>query len=266
MIGGSRSGNIAPTYNQGFVCDLLDEGLFYDKIKQIKADVILHLAALSNPNHCELEPERSHQLNVLLTKMLAEYASLYDIPLVFASTDLVFDGEQGMYKEEDIPNPIMVYGRHKAEAEQVVLKASPNNTIVRLSLMFGYPATNNNYLKSWLLDWSQGRPIKAFTDEFRTAAYVKDVWRAIFILLEKKLKGIWHISGGERMSRYAFALKMAKVFGYREDMVLPSKQAEVEMPAPRAKDTSMSHEKLRAIGFEPMGTEAALNLIKVKIS
>ncbi|MGZ5304928.1 MAG: SDR family oxidoreductase, partial [Bacteroidia bacterium] len=118
--------------------DLSDVTSIEKLFDEIKFDHVVHLAANSDPNFCELHPQESYNNNVVATKNLAHICRSQKIPLLLASTDLVFDGENAPYKEADIDKPIMKYGRQKAEAEQIVLKANPNiNITVRLPLLYG---------------------------------------------------------------------------------------------------------------------------------
>lgn len=243
-------------------CNLLDGREVERKLATIRPDFILHLGALSSPNTCELKPDLSYALNVEASDCLAKLACSLDIPLIFASTDLVFDGETAFYDETAPTNPLMVYGRHKAVAERLVLNRSSLNTVVRLPLMYGLPMLNDNFLKSWIAAWGKGECIKAFTDEYRTAAFVEDVWSGLFLIIEKELNGVWHLGGNERMSRYDFALKAASVLGYSGALVRPVQQEAVKMAAARPRDVSMNNQKMRSVGYVPRGLEEALQRIR----
>lgn len=220
-------------------------------IHQIKPDAIVHAAALSKPNACELQPESSFAINVQASEYLATLAAEYQIPFVFTSTDLVFDGKNAPYKEKDASYPICVYGEHKLMAEKNILTIYPQAIVARLPLMYGIPNRVSNFFKDWQIQLKTGQPITAFMDEYRTAAHGLDVAKGIWLLLQQQQLGIWHLGGKERMSRHEFALQMANYLGCPKTLVIAAQQKDVHMPAARPADVSLDSSKAFSLGYAP---------------
>jgi dTDP-4-dehydrorhamnose reductase len=231
-------------------------------LNSIRPQAIIHTAAISDANYCEQHPDESYAVNVAATRHLAEWCAEKGARFLFTSSDLVFDGEHAPYSESDRPNPLMVYGRHKAEAEEAVRSICPKGTICRLPLMFGMDGTDSrNTLTVLLGRLGKGETIHAFTDEYRSPAYGADVARGIWLALAHPGR-TFHLGGPERLSRYAFALMACLVFGHDPRLVVPALQADVPMPAPRPKDVSLASSAATSIGFSPLPPVDALTLIR----
>ncbi len=230
--------------------DLTDSQAVTSFLKKHQPDAILHLAANSNPNDCEQNPH-SKIINVDVTEHLVTYSASQNIPFLFTSTDLVFDGKNAPYSPTDTPNPIMVYGKQKLEAEQKVLKIYPKAVIARMPLMYGLPKNGLGFMNAWLRNLQAGKNIYCFTDEYRTATFGGDAAEGIFALLKNEASGIFHLGGKERMSRFAFAIEMATHFGLDKNLIIPSLQKDVNMPAKRPADVSLDSNKTFTLGFLP---------------
>ena len=231
--------------------NLLKEDSVKALIDSIKPDAIIHLAALSQPNDCARQPELSFRINVEASELLATYAHHFRIPFLFASSDLIFDGEDAPYAEDSIPRPMNLYGEHKAEAEKRVMKADPGAFICRLPLMYGSSYSYGvSFLQPWLNDLKAGKPVNLFIDEFRTPASAKDVCRGLITVLEKGKPGIYNFGGPERLSRVEMGERIADVFGLDKSLLHSRLRADVPMPAYRPKDISLSSDKMKKLGWE----------------
>lgn len=230
-------------------------------LQTLAPDAVIHAAALSQPNRCQQQPELSYAINVEATSTLATYCGERGIPLVFTSTDQVFDGTAAPYAETARPQPINTYGQHKAVAEQRLAQFHPAATICRLPLLYGGTTPNaQSFLQGFLRHLSQGQPLKLFTDEFRSPAHVEDV--ALGLLLALGHPGrILHLGGPERISRYEFGQHLVNVFGFDPALILPSRQADVPMAAPRPADVSTHSQIAYALGYTPRGVLAGLRAV-----
>jgi dTDP-4-dehydrorhamnose reductase len=242
--------------------DLLDLHQLRSALEALQPDAVLHLAAQSNPNYCEEHPAFSHRVNVEVTKRLAEYCAIRSLPLVFVSSDLVFDGASAPYIETDTCIPISIYGQHKMEAEEVVLHIHPDACVARCPVMYGLPRWGNSFMSNWIKALSDGRPVYAFKDEYRTKIDGLTAVEGLLLLLNKGAQGIYHLGGKNRISRYDFAVLMAKVFDLSTELVIPSLRADVKMPAARPADVSLLSEKAYDLGFAPIGIKESLRRIK----
>jgi dTDP-4-dehydrorhamnose reductase len=231
---------------------------FLDKLRP---DAVIHAAAQSKLNRCEQEPEAAQAINVAATQRLADYCARADIPAVFTSTDQVFGGTAAPYDEASAPDPINRYGRQKAEAEALFLAAHPAGVVCRLPLMFGGPTpVTQCFLQDFMAQLRRGEPLRLFTDEYRTPVHIEDAARGLLLALERG-RGVLHLGGRERLSRYEFGLLMAEVFELPENQMVPSLRAEVPMAALRPADTSLVSERAFALGYAPQSVRQALAAI-----
>jgi len=170
-----------------------------ETFKREKPDLVIHCAALSKTLECERNPERARANNVDVTRVLAELAA--HIPLLFFSTDLVFDGGKGNYHETDPPHPLTVYAETKLAAEKIVL-ANPKHTVIRTSLNAGVTSHGTAFNEQWLATWRQGDALSLFVDEFRSPIAASVTARAVWELAAANQPGLYHLAGTERLSRY----------------------------------------------------------------
>ncbi len=211
-----------------------------DKIVEVfSPEIIIHSAAMSHSSQCENKKELALRVNVDATKYIAEICNSLNIKLVFISTDLVFDGELGFYKEDDRPDPVSFYGSTKTLAENEVMKFG-NNMVVRSSLMYGIGNDYNDCFLRWLRKGLNNKGVTLFTDEYRCPIYVVDLANAIIELIEDDFKGIIHLAGPERLSRYTMGLIYCGVFDCDKSKIKAKTLKEADMQFKRAKDCSLS--------------------------
>lgn len=228
--------------------------------EDITPDAVIHTAAVSDANFCEQNKEQSYALNVEATKNIAGICSDYQIPFVFTSTDLVFDGKKGMYKENDQKNPLNAYGEQKALAEDEVLRIYPSATIMRLPLMFGQPqASDTNYLQKFIGEIRSNKPVKLFTDECRSIAGARSIAQGILQLMN--CSGIIHIAGNETLSRYSFGMKAADVLSLDTSLIKACSQKDVKMAAARPADVTLDISKAISLGYKPLSVDEELKLL-----
>ena len=125
----------------------------------------------------------------------------------------------------------------------MVLETHPNACIARMPLMYGTPDNGKGFMNAWIRNLKEGKTIGAFTDEYRTAVDGKTAARGLFLLLEKEVNGIWHLGGKERLSRYEFAIRMAKENNLDASLINPVLQKDIKMAAARPADVSLDSSK-----------------------
>jgi dTDP-4-dehydrorhamnose reductase len=209
-----------------------------------RPQLVLHCAALSRSPDCQARPELARRLNVDTTALLCELAA--DLPLVFFSSDLVFDGRSGGYVETSPVNPLSVYAETKVAAERIVL-ANPRHLVIRTSLNTGVSPTGDRSVDEQMrLAWQRGERLRLFTDEFRCPIPASVTARATWELLEKEQTGIFHVTGSERLSRY----ELGKLIAARcSGLPTPIEAASCRgfQSPPRAPDTSLNCAKAQAV-------------------
>jgi len=212
-------------------------------LSEIRPDVIVNTVALTNVDQCESDPGLAHKLNVKAAEHLATVASMLGSRLVHISTDQLFDGASPWKTEADPPAPINNYARTKWLAEQAVLKACDNALIVRTNF-FGWGTSIRASFSDWILQaLEQQRKLTMFSDVFFTPILMNQLIDVITQLISIKSGGIFHVAGGERLSKYAFAVQMAEVFGYPTHSILATSVQDFPFKAARPVDMSLSSNK-----------------------
>ena len=217
------------------------------KIEKIRPDFIIHCAALTNIDNCEDHPNEAFDQNALASINVAEKAKSIGAYLIHISTDNVFDGTKGNYKENEIPNPINVYGKTKFEAEKSISSIHPKSCIVRTNI-YGWNKIDKFSLAEWMLNkLTNNLELPAFEDVFFSPILVNDLIEVLFKLQGKKHEGILHIAGSEKCSKLDFAYKIAEIFDLDKDIIKPVSIRESELKAPRGRDTSLNVSKAEKI-------------------
>ncbi|GAB4234953.1 MAG: dTDP-4-dehydrorhamnose reductase [Acidobacteriota bacterium] len=221
-------------------------------------DLVVHAAALTNPDECERKPALAQRVNVEATGRLLE-ALAPTARVVYISTDLVFDGTCGRYTEEDPVNPVNWYGMTKVAAEELVL-ARPNGVVVRVSKLFSWGSPFHPCFGNWLEEgFHRGTPVPLFADQYRTPLYVLDAVSALerFLTLHPR-HAVYHLGGRERMNRYEFGRYFAEALGYSADAIRPIRMQEAGL-APRGADCSLVSDRFCGeFGFAPRPVREAL--------
>jgi dTDP-4-dehydrorhamnose reductase len=242
--------------------DLTDLDRVKLEIDRLAPDAIIHTAAAASPNFCQAHPDRSALVNVVASKQLAEIANRSNIPFVFTSTDLVFDGTQPPYLETDSVSPLNIYGEQKVAAEREIIAAYPQATICRMPLMFGIaPATATSFIQPWIESLRSHQNLQLFVDEFRTPVSATTAAQGLLMAVSAASE-IIHLGGKERISRYDFGCLLADVFGFDRSLLSPIYQRELKMLAPRAADVSLDSSKAIELGYNLPSLRTELELIE----
>ena len=214
------------------------------KFRRQNPQLVIHCAALSRSPDCEANPTLARRINVEVTALLAKLAA--EIPFVFLSTDLVFDGRAGHYEESAAANPLGVYAETKVAAEQIVL-ANPNHTIVRTSLNGGAsPTGDRGFNEQMRRAWRAGQTLRLFTDEFRSPISAEVTAHAIWELVALNRAGLYHVAGSERLSRWQIGQLLAARWPVLNPKIEPGSLKEYA-GAPRAPDTSLNCAKAQKL-------------------
>jgi dTDP-4-dehydrorhamnose reductase len=223
-------------------------------LDQTQPDAVIHTAALALPDRCEEDPAYSEQVNALLPGWIARETARTRIPLVHISTEAIFDGLTGNYKEDDAPNPLNTYAKHKLAGERAVAEADPGAMIVRC-IFYGWSLNGNRSLAEFFYNnLAAGNRVRGFTDAIFSPLLVDDLARLILLSLERNLRGIYHIASLEGMSKYDFGVGIARLFGLDERLISEASIADSGLKATRSANLSLCTDKLAAaLGAHPPG-------------
>lgn len=225
---------------------------------------IIHTAAMTNVDACELDPDACEEINLLGSLHVFEAAQLVGAHFQLLSTDFVFDGSKGNYSESDPVGPLSTYARSKVRAEQLLLADDYQNwSIVRTIIVYG---TANNLSRSNLIEWAKGAlakqdPMKVVDDQFRAPTWADDLAWGCLRICELNKTGIYHLSGPETYSILEIVQRIAAHFGYATDRVEAVSSATLNQAAKRPPKTGFNLSKARVeLGYEPKSLEETLDL------
>jgi dTDP-4-dehydrorhamnose reductase len=214
-----------------------------------KPDAVLLLAAISDIDRCEAQPEQAFAVNVRGAEIVANACARMNARFLFTSTAAVFDGRKHGYREEDDTNPLSVYGTTKARAEAVVRALVPTALVIRISLVlaFARKAGTNSMLDNLQANWKVGKTVAVPTSEFRNPVHAHSLSELMTSLIaDRKVSGIYHIGACDSISRYEMASLLASRGGFPDHLVQPQTMP-VPGRAPRGKDHFLLTDKLQKV-------------------
>jgi len=232
--------------------------------RKLQPDAVIHAAAETDVDKCETQKEHAWNVNVEGTRNVAEACDEVSAKLIHISTDYVFDGEKGYYKEEDKPNPISYYGLTKLEGERRVIAFCKNYAILRTSVIYGWHPWKQNFATWVISQLKQNKEISVVEDHYNTPTLADNLAEMAMEALQRGLKGLYHASGSERISRYEFAKQIAESFQLDPSLIKPIKMSKlVTWIARRPRDSSLSTDKIRKqLRTRPLNITEGLNNMK----
>ena len=243
--------------------DLCQAGAAESILAAKRPEWVIHCAAATSVDGCEADPAMAFRLNRDMAQAVARGARAAGSRLVHISTDAVFDGESGGYTEDDEPHPINVYGQSKLEGEQAVAEAYPEALIVRTNI-YGWNAQPKQSLAEWFLsNLEAGNRCPGFTDAWFSPILVNDLGRLLVAMLGAGLTGVYHVAGGECVSKYDFGVRLAGVFGLDARLVEPVGAAQAALQARRGSNLCLSTQhSATALGMKM--PDVATGLVKFR--
>ena len=219
-----------------------------------KPHVVIHTAAMTNVDTCETDQIGCELLNVTAVAYLIEACQKHDTFLCHLSTDFIFDGADGPYTEEAIPNPISVYGESKLRAEKLIEASSIRWAIARTVLVFGIVSdmSRTNIILWVKKSLEEGKQINVVTDQFRTPTLAEDLAMGCWLIAQKEAQGIFNISGSDFLTPYERAIKTANFYGLPVDLIQQADSSTFSQPAKRPPRTGFILDKARReLGYQP---------------
>lgn len=258
---------------EGFVyqtLDIEDQQNVELVFSALKPEVIIHGAAMTNVDECELNREACFRANVLATQYLVEGAKKYNSHFVFVSTDFIFSGEDGKnpYDEDAAPNPVNYYGQTKLEAEEIVKNSGLNWAIARTAIVFGigYDLSRSNIILWVKASLEAGKEIQVVDDQVRTPTLAEDLATGCILIADKRATGVFNISGLELLTPYQMAIETAEFFGLNKSLIKQTDSTKFKQPAKRPMKTGFIIEKAREqLGFEPKSFQTGIGILAKQI-
>lgn len=249
--------------SKDYPLDICDSSAVMDFVGRVSPDVIVHCAALTDVDGCTRDPDVAYKVNAIGTINIACAAAQLDIPVVYISTDYVFDGtKRDGYTEFDSPNPVNIYGKSKLAGELSVKELLKKFYIVRTSWLFA--ATHKNFPLSILNAAVSGRELKVVNDQFGSPTYADDLAAFIAQLIETAVYGTYHFTNAGSCSWYEFAVKLLELANMSNVTISPIESAQWETPTDRPKYSVLRHYRLKLMGkdFSRTWEEAAEEFIR----
>ena len=244
------------------VCaDLLEPEAVDRIVDSARPDWLIHCAALANLEACESEPELARRLNADLPGDIAAVCARQNIRMVHISTDSVFAGtKRNEYIESDTPDPQGVYAATKLRGEENVLAANPQAIIARVNF-FGWSLGGVRSISEFFFNHlSAGKQCNGFTDIWFCPIFVGDLAQVLLQMLEKGLSGLYHAVGSDALTKYDFGVRLARRFGFNEDLIKPISIESSGLTARRSPNLRLSVHKLStALGAEIPGVSTGLD-------
>lgn len=232
--------HVRGTFNNNFAekcskLDIMDYRAVGEVFKEEKPHYVIHCAALANVDKCEAESGLAWGINEVGTENIAQYARKFNAKLVYISTDSVFDGEKGNYKETDVTHPINIYGKSKLQGEKVATWAK-DYLVIRTAFF--------DRLAGWVIaNLKDGKEISMFRDVYFSPICTSDLVDITLKMCEKELTGVYHVGGQGSWSKYEFGVNLAKVFNLNPDLIKRTLVGDIKERVPRPKRLSLDSSK-----------------------
>ena len=227
---------------EGIPLDIRNQVALKEIINTTAPDLLINLAAMTNVDACELNPKLAGEINVA---GLQHICDSFKGKIIHLSTDYVFDGTSGPYKEDDPLNPISIYGKTKLASEHILLEKDIKNLVIRGNVLYDYsPHTSASFLNWVVSSLKNNQEIKVVEDQFNNPTWTRSMSDIIELSIENDLEGIIHWGDSEHISRFEFAILIAKKFSLNESLIKPVLTSELNQPARRPLQSGLSTEKL----------------------
>ena len=250
------------------ICQVLDvtnkrcvETLFAKK----QFSAVIHAAGIASVDHVRENYAESLESNIVGTLNISSACRKRSIPLIYISSNAVFDGSKPPYCETDRPNPVNEYGELKLECERLIQKTINNYLIVRPILMYGW---NGRWGRlnpiTWLLQKLENNETVNLVDDVKeNPLYNVEAGRCIWKALEMNMQGILHLAGATEVSRYELAVKAAEVFGKNPRLIRPVPSSYFSNLAVRPPNTTFETSRMRKeLGIPPLSLPEGLRAMK----
>ncbi len=253
--------------------DITNKEIVLEKISQSKSPVVFHFAAKTDVDGCEDEKELSEQsmawkINVIGTQNIIAACERAGKKLIYLSTDMVFNGEiplEQKYTEEDKPHPLNWYAMTKYEGEKAVTQAKVPWIILRIAYPYRADFPKKEYVRIFISLLQQGKEISAVNDHFFTPTFIDDLAAILNLSLNENMTGIYHAVGGQTISPYDAAIRIAQKFQFDEGLIKPVTREEYFVDrALRPFNLSLKNDKIQKLAIKMTSFDDGLEMIKLQ--
>lgn len=245
----------------GVHLDIRSKSSIKKVLSDIDPDVILNLAALTDVDGCELDPQQAKDINFSGVKNLCRDFSGHFIQI---STDYVFDGKSGPYSEEDQPNPKSVYGKTKLFADNWLLDNYSKSTIIRTNILYSYTKRTKASFLKWVVDsLNDNQNIKVVNDQWNNPTWTESLSSVIYKIIDNQAFDLYHYGDRDILNRFDFSILISKVFNLDSSLIMPISSDELNQIAPRPRKSGLITKKIESeLGIIPKSVETCLNEIR----
>jgi dTDP-4-dehydrorhamnose reductase len=249
-------------------CDIANREKIKKYIYDFCPDYIINTAAFTNVDLSEKQREQTWKANVKGVEFITEAARVIDAHVIHISSDYIFDGKEGPYDENAVPNPLGYYGRTKLASENVLKIGGVIYTIVRTNVLYGFALNSRPDFVRWLVsELRNGNKVKIVDDQINNPTFIEDLMQGINKIIEFKKSGIYNIGGKEFLSRYNFANIIADFFKLGKKLIMPVKTRELNQLAKRPLNSGLITLKAETeLGYKPHSIRESLAIMKRELA
>lgn len=254
---------------QFFSLDIGDKQNVDEVVNAVKPDFIIHTAAMTQVDDCELDNAACDKANVDAVQYIVDAAERNESHLIHISTDFIFNGKEGPYDEESVADPLSYYGNAKWKGEQIVQKSKLKWAILRTVLVYGIV---DNMSRSNIVLWAKGAlekgdPINVVDDQFRSPTLAEDLADGCILAVEKQATGIYNISGKDQFAIIDLVKEVADYYGLDKSLINPVSSETLNQPAKRPPVTGFILDKAkRDLGYEPHSFKEGIAIMERQLA
>ena len=248
--------------------DITEEDSILQIFEKYKPDFVINTAAMTNVDACEDDKELCDKINVTAVNYLSTACEKFNSHLIHISTDFIFDGENGPYREDDVANPLSYYGLSKWKSEQLLQQSNCKWAILRTIILYG---TAENLQRNNIVLWGRqalkdGQELNIIDDQFRSPTLVEDLAEACRLVIEKQAIGVYNASGKDQMSIYEMVERMADFYKCDKSQINRISSSTLNQKAKRPPKTGfILNKSIKELGYKPHSFEEGLALLEKQL-